>query len=174
MKLFDIVGGKVLVHTEMLALPPFKRYYESEKNKEHVNDVISFIILCDYWNSPYVTSMEPEVREKKLKTEIFKDENYKLTPEEQICRDEYKKLIYTRTLKMLDAMRNKLDTISAWYNDSLEDELDEKKIQTLLAGFEKAKGTYMTIDYLEKAVKAEQLENIKVRGDSKINMYELA
>lgn len=174
MKLFDIIGGKVLVHAEMLALPPFKRYYEGEKNKDHANDVVSFIILCDYWNSPYVLSMDLETREPKLKKEIFKDENYKLTVEEQICRDEYKKLTYTRTLKMLDSMRNKLDTISDWYNNSLEDELDEKKIQMLMAGFEKAKGTYVTIDYLEKAVKSEQMDNMRVRGDNKVNPYELA
>ena len=174
MKLFNITGGKVVVHPEMLALPHFKTYYENTKDKDHVNDVIRFIILCDYWNSPYVLSLDLETREQKIKKEIFKDANYKLTPEEQICRDEYKALTYTRTLKMLDAMRNKLDTISHWYNNSLEDELDEKKIQMLLAGFEKAKGTYVTIDYLEKAVKSEQLESVKVRGDNKINPYELA
>ena len=175
MKLFDISGGKVVVHPEMLALPPFKKYYDNSKDKDHVNDVIRFIILCDYWNSPYVLSMkDASMREAKLKREILKDEHYTLTIDEQICRTEYKELLNTRTLKMLEAMRNKLDTISDWYNNSLEDELDEKKIQMLMAGFEKAKGTYVTIDYLEKAVKAEQLDTMKVRGDNKINPYELA
>ena len=75
---------------------------------------------------------------------------------------------------MLDAMRNKIETISNYYENSLEEELDEKKIQVLLAGMEKVKGTYQTMDYLEKAVKSEQLDNTRVRGDSKINPYEIA
>ena len=70
-------------------------------------------------------------------------------------------------------MNNKLDTISDYYENSLEEELDETKIQKLLAGFEKVKGTVQTIDFLEKAVKAEEMDNTKVRGNTQINPYEL-
>lgn len=70
-------------------------------------------------------------------------------------------------------MRNKIDTISDYYESSLEEELDEKKIQVLLAGMEKVKGTYQTLDFLEKAVKAEELDNTKVRGNVQVNAYEL-
>ncbi len=173
MKLFDIVGDKVVVHAEMWALPPFQKYWESTKDKKHANDVATFIILCDYWNSPYVKSMTPDVREKRLKLSKFGDENYQLTLDEQLCRDEYKALINTRLLKMLNSMNNKLDTISDYYENSLEEELDETKIQKLLAGFEKVKGTVQTIDFLEKAVKAEEMDNTKVRGNTQINPYEL-
>lgn len=173
MKLFDLLGGKVIIHADMLALPPFKKYWESTKDKTHANNILTFIILCDYWNSPYVKSMAKEVREETLKQSVLGDVNYTLTPEEQACRDEYKKISYTRTLKMLDAMRNKIDTISDYYESSLEEELDEKKIQVLLAGMEKVKGTYQTLDFLEKAVKAEELDNTKVRGNVQVNAYEL-
>ena len=70
-------------------------------------------------------------------------------------------------------MRNKIDTISSYYEESLGEELDEKKIQVLLAGMEKVKGTFQTIDFLEKAVKSEELETVKVRGNNEINPYEL-
>lgn len=173
MKLFDILGGKVNIHADMLALPPFKKYWESTKDKNHANNVLSFIILCDYWNSPYVKSMVKEIRENTLKIKIFGDSNYTLTPEEQACRDEYKELSNTRNLKMLEAMRNKIDTISTYYEESLSEELDEKKIQVLLAGMEKVKAVFQTVDFLEKAVKAEELENTKVRGNAQINAYEL-
>ena len=173
MKLFDIIGGKVTIYAELLALPPFKTLWESSKNKNHINDVLTFIILCDYWNSPYVNSMDKNTRESYLKKEIFKDENYTLTPEEQICRDEYKKISFTRNLRMLNAIRDKIDTISAYYEQSLEEELDEKKIQVLLTGIEKVKGTIQTVDFLEKAVKSEELDNTKVRGNVQINPYEL-
>lgn len=173
MKLFDLIGGKVVIHAEFLALPPIKKYWESTKDKQHATDLLTFIILCDYWNSPYVKSMEKEIRESTLKQSILNNPEYVLTPEEQACRDEYKRISYTRNLKMLDAMRNKIDTISNYYESSLGEELDEKKIQILLAGMEKVKGTYQTLDFLEKAVKAEEIDNSKVRGNVQVNPYEL-
>lgn len=173
MKLFDIVGDKVVVHANMWALPPFKKYYESTKDKVHVDAVASFIILCDYWNSPYVKSMSPEEREKVLKKSKFGKQDYKLSVTEQVCRDEFKRLMSTRNLKMLEAMRNKIDTISTYYEESLNEELDEKKIQVLLAGMEKVKAVFQTVDFLEKAVKSEELETVKVRGNTEINPYEL-
>lgn len=174
MKLFDIVGGSVSIHADFLALPPMKKYWESTKDKQHANNVLSFIILCDYWDSPYVKSMNDDIREGKLKEEIFKNKDYQLTPEEQVCRDEYARLLYTRNLKMLQAMRNKIDTVSAYYEDSIGEELDEKRIKDLLAGMEKVKAVFQTVDFLEKAVKAEELDNTKIRGNAQLNPYELA
>lgn len=174
MKLFDIVAGKCVVHADFLAIPPIRRYWESTKDKQHVNNVLSFIILCDYWDSPYVKSMNDDIREEKLKEEFFKDKNYQLTAEEQVCRDEYARLLDTRNLKMLKAMRNKIDTVSAYYEESIGEELDEKRIKDLLAGMEKVKAVFQTVDFLEKAVKAEELENTKIRGNAQLNPYELA
>ena len=174
MKLFDIVGGSVSIHADFLALPPMKRYWESTKDKQHANNVLSFIILCDYWDSPYVKSMNDDIREGKLKEEIFKNKEYQLTPEEQVCRDEYARLLDTRNLKMLKAMRNKIDTVSSYYEDSIGEELDEKRIKDLLAGMEKVKAVFQTVDFLEKAVKAEELDNTKIRGNAQLNPYELA
>ena len=71
MKLFDIVGGKVVIHADFLAIPAMKRYWETSADKDQVNKVLSFIILCDYWDSPYVKSMNDDIREDKLKEEIF-------------------------------------------------------------------------------------------------------
>ena len=173
MKLFDIIGDKIVVHANMWALPPFKKYYESIEDKAHADVVASFIILCDYWNSPYVKSMSPEEREKVLKKSKFGKQDYKLSVTEQVCRDEFKRLMSTRNLKMLEAMRNKIDTISTYYEESLNEELDEKKIQVLLAGMEKVKAVFQTVDFLEKAVKSEELETVKVRGNTEINPYEL-
>ena len=38
MKLFDIVAGKCVVHADFLAIPPIRRYWESTKDKQHVNN----------------------------------------------------------------------------------------------------------------------------------------
>lgn len=172
--MFDLVAGKVVVHAEFIAIPPMKRYWESTTDKDHANKVLSFIILCDYWDSPYVKSMNDDIREEKLKEEIFKNKDYKFTKDEQICRDEYARLLDTRNLKMLKAMRNKIDTVSSYYEESIGEELDEKRIKDLLAGMEKVKAVFQTVDFLEKAVKAEELDNTKIRGNAQLNPYELA
>ena len=175
MKLFDINGGKVVIHPDALGLQFFKKLWEADKpDKQQSKNVISYIVLMWYFKSPYVLQLEPDIREKKLKQLYFNDENYKLTVEEKACEDDYKKLIYTRNLRMLDSMRNKVDTISKYYEDSLEEQLDEKKIKDLLAGMEKVKATFQTLDFLENAVKAEEVSTTKVRGDAQINPYELA
>ena len=175
MKLFDIVGGKVVIHPDAIGIPCFKKVWDTDKpDKEHSSKVISYIVLMNKWDSPYVQSMDEDSRVLKLKKEIFDDENYKLTTEELICEDEYKTLLNTRALQMLNNMRLKLDSVSKYYKESLDDTLDEKKIKDLLAGMTSVGGVLKSIDSLETMVKAEELAIGKVKGDAKVNPYELA
>ena len=39
---------------------------------------------------------------------------------------------------------------------------------------EKVKAVFQTVAFLEKAVKAEELDNTRVRGNAQLNPYELA
>lgn len=175
MKLFDILGGKVIIHSDALGIPCFKKIWDADKaDKEHATKVISYIVLKNKWDSPYVLSMNSDSIETKLKEELFNDVNYSLTDDELLCEEQYKQFCDTNLLKMLRNMRRKLDSFSDYYEQSLGEELDEKKIEKYLAGFEKVKGSYITLDFLEKAVKTEELATSKVKGDSKINPYELA
>ncbi len=175
MKLFDLVGGEVSIHPDALAIPAFKKVWDADKgNKEHATKVIKYIVLMHKWDSPYVQSMDEDSRTVKLKTEIFGDSKYKLTAEETACENEYISLLNTRTLQMLNNMRLKLDSISNYYRDSLEDALDEKKIKDLLAGMTSVGGVLKSIDSLENMVKAEELSMGRVKGDAKVNPYELA
>ena len=83
MKLADIVGGQVVIHPEMLIIPVFRDLWEKDKkDKQYATKIISYIVLNNKWDSPYVQSMDSESREAKLKEAFFKDGNYKLTPEE--------------------------------------------------------------------------------------------
>ena len=175
MKLADIQGGKVIIHSDMLMIPCFKRLWDADKaDKEHATKVIRYIVLMNKWNSPYVQSMEAETREPKLKKEIFGDENYQLTAEEISCENDYKAFCHTRTLEMLDNMRLKLDSIRKYYKESLDDTLDEKKIKDLLAGMTSVGNVLKSIDTLENMVKAEEVAIGKVKGDAKINPYDVA
>lgn len=175
MHLFDIVAGKVQIHPDLLAIPCFNQVWEADKteSKEKANKYISYIILKNYYNSPYVLTMLEKDIEPRLKKEIFNNENFILPEDILKCEKDYIGFTNTKTLQMLKSMRKKIDSISLYYDQSLGEDLDEKKIKDLLAGMEKVKGTFQTIDYLEKVVKTEELNNSKVRGGGEMNPYEL-
>lgn len=174
MKLADIIGGKVVIHPDMLLIPVFKELWENdEENKEYATKLISYIVLNNKWDSPYVQSMDAETRESKLKERFFDNCDYTLTPEEKICEDEYKSFLNTRALQMLNNMRLKLDSISNYYKESLDDTLDEKKIKDLLAGMTSVGKVMESISSLEDMVKSEETSIGRVKGDAKVNPYEL-
>ena len=75
---------------------------------------------------------------------------------------------------MLTNMRLKLDSISLYYKESLDDTLDERKIKDLLTGMTAVGKVMDSIHALEEMVKAEEVSLGRVKGDSKINPYELA
>lgn len=174
MKLFDILGGKVVIHENALAIPAFKKVWESDKaDKQHATAVLSYIVFKNKWDSPYVLSIPYDQLEVKLKEEFLGDSKYELTKDEQTAEESFVKLQHTRTLDMLDSIRLKLDTFNKYYKESLLEELDEKKIEKYYAGFAKVKDTFVTLDYLEKAVKSGELETSRVKGDAKVNPFEL-
>lgn len=175
MKLFDILGGKVVIHEDALGIPAFRTVWENNEDKKHATDILSYIILQHKWNSPYVQSITDETeRSKRLKLQLFKDPNYQLTLDEKLAEDEFLFLQDTPTLRMLENIKLKLDSISQYYKDSLGEELDEKKIKDLLAGIGNVGKVRETIEKLEVAIKSEEtVLNKKVKGDTKINPFEL-
>lgn len=70
-------------------------------------------------------------------------------------------------------MRLKLDSISNYYKESLDDTLDEKKIKDLLAGMTSVGKVMESINSLEDMVKSEEVSMGRVKGDAKVNPYEL-
>ena len=171
MKLADIVGGKVVIHPDMLLIPEFKEIYEADN--KHGTNVISYIVFNNKWDSVYVTSGDQTTRASRLKEKIFGNKDYKLSVEEALAEKAYQEFQYTTTLEMLTNMRLKLDSISKYYKTSLEEALDEKKIKDLLAGMTSVGSVIKSIGSLEDLVKAERVSMGKVKGDAKINPFEV-
>lgn len=174
MKLFDIVGGRVVIHADALAIPCFRRIWEADnKNKVHATDVISYIVFKHNWDSPYVLSTSPEELESKLKLKVFKDANHVLTPEELECEAEWESFNKTLPLQLLRSIRGRLWDQEEYYRTSKGDFLDLDEIAKMNKGIKELKGTLETIDALEKAVKAGEINVKKVKGDKAVNPYEL-
>lgn len=170
-KLADIVAGKVIIHPDLLLIPEFNKLWETDP--KHATKVISYIVFNNEWDSPYVTSGDQLTREPRLKEKIFGDKKYQLTEEEAIAEKEYKAFKHTSILEMLTNMRLKLDSISSYYKSSLDEALDEKKIKDLLTGMTSVGSVIKSINSLETMVKAGEMVTGKVKGDSKVNPYEM-
>lgn len=173
MKLFDIVAGKVVIHNDALGIPCFKELWESNKDKDLATRYISYIVLKNKFDSPYVKSMSTEDIPSRLKKELFKDADHILPVEVEICEEAYKGFINTLTLRLLNNARRKLDSISDYYQDSLGEELDEKKVKDILAGIKTLGEVIKSIDALEVNVRNEELATSKIRGGSELNPFEL-
>jgi len=175
MKLFDIVGGKVTIHTEALGLPFFKDLWDNNKDKDLVTRYISYIVLKNKYDSPYVKSTPADQLESKVKKAVFYDEDYQLPTEVLIAEEQYNTVVQdSLALRLLMSSRKKLDSIREYYDNSLDDILDDKKVKDITAAIGNLDKTISSLDKLESSVRANELSKIsKVRGDEKINPYEL-
>lgn len=173
MKLYDIVGGKVVIHPDLLGLPPIKELWESMEDKALANDYISYIILRNRHDSPYVQSYDEDVVEEVVKQHIFKDKYYKLPAEVLTCEHKFNELFDTRLLKALRAALKRLDRVSDFYQND-ESEMDDKRAKESLQGIAALDKVIQSINGLIIAVKNEDQERgSKVRGGGKMNLFEL-
>lgn len=175
MKLFDIIGGKVIIHSDILGIPFFKELWNADsKDKIHATDVLTYIVLKNKLDSPYIKTIPPDEIEEKLKLKVFKNPKYSLTLEEQLCEEEFKSFEYsTLNRRLLEGLRLKLWAQAKYYTETRDELLDLDSISKLNKGAKELKGMLDTIDVLERAAKGEELSNKKIKGDKELNPYEL-
>jgi len=68
--MFDIQGGKVILSTESLAIPPFRDFYNNSTDKELALKEIEYIVFLYKWNTPYEAYPVSE-RASKVAKDIF-------------------------------------------------------------------------------------------------------
>ena len=173
MKLFDIKAGDVVIHSDALGLPFFKKLWDNIADKDLVSKYISYIVLKNKFDSPYVKSLPTLEVEPKVKLAIFGDNEYKIPMEVLIAEEAYNEIIQgSLTLKLLKSARKKLDTVREYYDNSISDDLDDKKVKDITASIANLDKAIASLDKLERAVKAEELETSIARGGAEINYFE--
>ena len=124
MNLADIVGGQVVIHPDMLAIPPFKKLWDSFKDKDLATKYLWYIVLKNKYDSPYVETMERDLIEPTLKKELFGNENYELPEIVTQAEDSWKSRTYSLLEYMLDGLLLKLEGAAKYYHLSKDDEMD--------------------------------------------------
>ena len=173
MNLADIVGGQVVIHPDMLAIPPFKKLWDSFKDKDLATKYLWYIVLKNKYDSPYVETMERDLIEPTLKKELFGNENYELPEIVTQAEDSWKSRTYSLLEYMLDGLLLKLDGAAKYYHLSKDDEMDLDSIKKLTDGAKNMAGVIESIVKLKSQVRAEEIKNSKVRGGGEMNPFEL-
>lgn len=173
MKLFDIQDSKVVIHADMLGLPFFHKLWNSEEDKDLVNRWISYIVLKNKYDSPYVKTYSSKEVESKVKADVFDDKTYIIPEKVLVAEKEFNETIQNSLiLKLLMATRKKLDSIREYYENSDSEELDDAKVQKITMSIAKLGDTVKSLRDLEKAVKVEETELERARGGAEINWFE--
>lgn len=172
MKLFDIVGGKVAIHTDALGIPCFRAIWDSHKDKKVASDIISYIVLNNHPDSPYVTSLYEADRLKKLNDELF---DGKLEKDEQFeyAEKSYIEFLDTLPLKLLRGLRRSLESISKYLDTAKSDTMDMRMVKDILSAAAMTDKAIKSINTLEKQVRKDELESSTVRGGSEIGHFEI-
>jgi len=171
-KLADIVGGKVVIHQDTLAIPCFKRIWDMYDDKDIAMKYIDYIFFKYHPDSPYVISMPLEYRDKKLRSEYF-EEGWEPTEDILYAETSYKEFLDTLLLQLLTGFRNAIAAISGYLNSIITGSLDMKTVKEALTAAGQLDKTIKSITSLEKQVRKEEMESTRVQGGSEIGHFEI-
>jgi hypothetical protein len=172
-KLFDIQGGKVVIHPYMLGIPAFKAIWNTYDDKDYVTSIISYIVFKHHYDSPYVESIgDEEYRDKKLRSELFQDG---WEPTEDVLYAEQTFIDFSNTLivQLLDSSRHAIHIISSYLKDMSAGTMDMRTVKEAMSAMSSLDKVVKSIDSLTKQVRREELESSTVRGGSEIGHYEI-
>ena len=180
MKLFDLVGTKVVISADALAIPPFNELWDSEKDKSKAEKYIKFIVLLYKFDSPYVTGYAPTERERVLKQDLFGDPTIEIPKKIYNLGQRYLEFQRTPSSRLLEAANEGIEYLIEEYHSLAEKRLLVDKLGKPIVTPEQV-GKWLAQlgsavknrDLLLKQVQSEQVDTGKVRGGSAIGSFEL-
>lgn len=172
LRLFDIQGGKVIIHSDTWGIPCFKTIWDENEDKALASNLVSYIVLNNHPDSPYVTSIPTDARRLKLKEELF-GKDWEEPATLKAAESAYIEFLDTLILKMLRSLRNQVESVSRSL-DSMKGELmDLRSMKDVLDIAGKMEKAVKSITLLEKQVRKEEMESSRVKGGSEIGHFEI-
>lgn len=168
--MFDIKGNKIVFGVEDLAIPPFKNFYNKAKDKEFARKQLEYIVWVYKWNSPYEAYPENE-RPQRVAKDVF-GTDYKPDAEVQELIKRFNEFQETPTTRLLRASKKAAEGIEYSLNTYSTGDVDLDTAIKISRILKDVGGTVKSLDSLTKQVKAEQLDQGKVKGGGTIGLYE--
>lgn len=178
--MFDIIGDRINLSADSLAIPPFKEHYEGTKDKAKALKEIEYVIWLYKFSTPYL-AYPPSERASRVAKDIFKDDKYQPSEAVKQLIVRYNEFQNTLLIRLYNAAENGLEYNIELLNNlrsdveasdlTLEDKLKVgERISKILKDVEP---TAKSLDSAKKRAMAEQVETGKVKGGGQVGLYEL-
>lgn len=170
--MFDIKGNKIELNTQDLAVPPFKDYYNSAKDKAEAIKEIEYVIWRYKWNTPYEAYPEKE-RSQRVAKDVFNDEKYTPTAEVQELIKRFNEFQETTGTRLLAASQTAAEGLITALNDYSSGTMDIDTAIKITKILKDVGNIVKSLDIAMKQAKADQVELGRVKGGGVIGLYEM-
>lgn len=181
MKVFDIIGGEVVIDPARLIIPEFKKLWKRDKTKDKRNALkeISYItFLFDLSaDNPYRGYNEQD-RDEILKRDLFNNINWKPDVDVLDAINKFKDLSETTNIRVLLGAKQAAEELAKWFRQVKYDAVDENgnslfSVSELSRNLKEVGNIIKSLSQLEEMVKREQVDKTTTRGGTDIGMYEI-
>ena len=121
--MFDIIGSKIKINVDDLAIPPFKDYYNNAKNKSQALKEIEYVVWLYKWNTPYEAYPENE-RASKVAKDVLNVDSYEPNDDLKQLIVRFKELQETTGTRLLKASQRAaegiIDTLNAYGSTEMD------------------------------------------------------
>lgn len=167
--MFDIVGGKIVMDADSLAIPPFKAYLDKHKDREKALKEIEYTIWLHKWNSDYL-AYNPDVRASIIKQDVFGSSNYPITKDMEELAIRFNEFQLTPLTRFYKDAEISLEYVRDCLHNAKELNMDPEKVVKML---EKADKISTSLENLKTKAMAEQSNTGRVKGGGRTGHYEL-
>lgn len=178
-RLFDIVGGNVIMNPTILWIPEFKFLWERDKTKHKGNAVkeISYIVFLYSFKSPYLAYSERD-RKIKILQDYFGGQEWEPDEPVKAAIKRYNDLQETATTRLLNASLRLCDKVTEYFDSIDFNEKDKmgKPIHTLndvVKNMKDVGPVVKSLETLKDQVLKEQMDKTIIRGGTDIGLFEI-
>lgn len=170
--MFDIIGGKISLNTEDLAIPPFRNHYNGAKDKSLALKEIEYVVWLHKWNTPY-EAYPLDTRASVVAKDVFGDEKYVPTAEVKELSKRFLEFQETPGTRLLSASQTAAEGLIAALNDYSQGNMDIDTAIKVTRILKDVGNIVKSLDIAMKQARMEQLETGKVKGGGIIGRYEI-
>lgn len=175
--MFVIENNEPVITTECLLIPEFKNIWDRDKSKDKSKAYkeLIYVYFATDFKSLYLSYID---KDERLAEDYMGNEKWK--PDQMILKacQKYEELQQTPTMNFLKAARHAMQETENYFLNIDYTERDSKgnpvyKVTEVTKALKDCSGVKDTLDKLLEAVKKEQSNGSRARGDSIGGLYEM-
>jgi hypothetical protein len=176
-RLFDIDKNKIVLNSDILAIPALKVIWDRDKSKvkdKAMKELSYIVFLCDF-HSPY-KDLKSNDKEELIIQDIFNNKKWKPDNEIKEAIKVYNKLQITPSMRMLQSAKVAIEKVADWFEKVDLEELDsygkfKYSANDVSRNLKEIGNIVKSINNLEKQVRSELTES-NARGNNIIGPFE--